>query len=53
MSVFDGLLYVGEQHNYRRSLFTLKGGSSFMIYLYNQTDLICLEVINIHGEQFS
>ena len=47
MSVFDGLPYVGEH------LFTLKGGSSFMIYLYNQTDLICLEVINIHGEQFS
>ena len=53
MIVFDGLPLVGQQHIYRRSFLTLKGGSSFMIYVYNQTDLICLEVINIHGEQFS
>ena len=53
MIVFDGLPFVGQRHIYMRYLFTLKGGSSFMIYLYNQTDLICLEVINIHGEQFS
>ena len=53
MIVFDGLPLVGQQHIYMRSLFTLTGGSSFMIYLYNQTDLICFEVINIQGEQFS